>query len=126
MNENEYLWEDKKRIWGLPISFTKYWLDNQRLYVKAGFFNSKTSEILLYRILDIESSQTLWQKLFKVGNVTLYSADKSDKVTVLVNIKNPTQTHKYVSELIEGVRAEKGLIGKEMIGTADNTNCDCH
>ena len=60
------IWSDRKRHLGLPISFTKYVVDNDRLYMSKGFFTTVVDEILLYRILDIKMSRNLVQKLFGV------------------------------------------------------------
>ena len=45
----EYLWNDRKRILGMPLSFTKYSLSKDRIFVKTGFFTSKFEEVVLYR-----------------------------------------------------------------------------
>ena len=49
-----YLWKDRKRYLGLPLSFTRYMLSEDRLFVSVGFLNIKDDEILLYRIRDID------------------------------------------------------------------------
>ncbi|MDO4564465.1 MAG: PH domain-containing protein [Clostridia bacterium] len=117
--ENEILWKDRKRILGLPLSFTKYALDKDRLYIKVGFFSSETNELLLYRVLDIKSYRTFWQKICRVGSVSLYSADKSHSILELKNIKNSEKVRKFLSVLIEQRRSEKGITGREMYGTGD-------
>ena len=115
--EEEILWADTKRWLGLPWTFTKYQVDHDRLYRKDGFLKTETDETLLYRILDIKSSQTLGQKLFGVGTVTLYCSDKSNGVLALENIKKPDQVRRFLSELVEQKRAETGVKGREIIGT---------
>ena len=40
LEENPILWSDRKRYLGLPISFTKYTLDEDRLYIKKGFLST--------------------------------------------------------------------------------------
>ena len=68
LTENEeILWQDKKRYLGLPISFTIYSFSNNKFYLKKGIFNISSEEILLYRVLDLTFKQTLWQKIFGVG-----------------------------------------------------------
>jgi hypothetical protein len=111
------LWSDKKRIFGLPISFTNYFLENNRLYLKKGLLKTETNEVLLYRILDIKSSQNFSQKIFGVGTVSIYSADQSNRILNLINIKNPNKVHRYLSDLVEKERQEKGIAGREIIGT---------
>ena len=42
------LWKDRKRPFlGLPWSFTKYKVDEDRLYLETGFFNSTEDEVRL-------------------------------------------------------------------------------
>lgn len=124
----EIVWNDRKRILGMPISFTKYSADNERLYIKKGFFSTESNEILLYRILDFSCKCTLWQKIFGVGTVTLYSADQSDHTLKLVNIKQAEKVKMFLSQLVENEREKRGLIGREIYGTAgvgmDHDGCD--
>jgi len=49
-----YTWKDRKRILGLPITFTRYRLSEDRLFLEKGFFNIKQEEVLLYRVRDLE------------------------------------------------------------------------
>ncbi len=116
------LWKDRKRHLGLPISFTVYTVDENRLYVQKGLFTTSTSELLLYRILDIKSRRTFWQKLLGVGDVTLYNADASDNQIVLKNIRNPKAVRRFLSQIVEHRRSEKGVTGREMYGAANS----CH
>ena len=46
------IWEDRKRILGMPISMTKYYLSEDRLFVQTGLINMKIEETLLYRVTD--------------------------------------------------------------------------
>lgn len=124
LEEKEILWADRKRVMGLPISFTRYSIDDERLYVKKGFFHTELDEILLYRILDIKSSQSLGQKLLGVGTLTLYSADQTDRSLQLKNIKNPEKLHRYLSSVIEKNRQSKGIAGREIVGMASHGGLD--
>lgn len=84
-----YLWQDRKRHLGLPLSFTRYSLSEDRLFVSVGLLNLKDDEVLLYRVRDIDTSRTLWQRIFGVGTITVMSSDKSMPNLVLKNIKDP-------------------------------------
>lgn len=120
MSENKgILWSDRKRILGLPITFTKYELDEERLTIRRGLITSTVDETLLYRILDIKMSRTLGQKLFGVGTIHLYSADRTDQHLDLENISRPDEVRKQLSRLVEKARMEKRMAGREMYGTAD-------
>ena len=86
VEEKEILWADRKRILGMPISFTRYSMDDERLYVKTGLLRTELNEILLYRILDVKSTQTLWQRIFGVGTLTLFSVGKRSPVLKILAI----------------------------------------
>ena len=119
--EEEILWADTKRWLGLPLTFTKYKVDKERLTCKQGFLKTETDEILLYRILDIKCTQTLGQKLFGVGTVTLYCTDKSSGILPLENIKQPDKVRRFLSDLVEQKRTETGVKGREIYGTGTGT-----
>ena len=63
---DQYIWRDRKRFLGMPLSFTRYALSEDRLFLSVGFFSIKDEEVLLYRVRDISSSRTLWQRLLGV------------------------------------------------------------
>ena len=98
-----YIWKDRKRRLGLPLSFTRYAMSEDRLFVSVGFLNIKDEELLLYRVRDINTSRTLGQRIFGVGTVTVMSSDKTTPSLLLKNIKNPMEVkellHKQVEEM---------------------------
>ena len=108
---NDFLWQDKKRYFGAPISFTNYSFDEERLYIKKGLLITETHETLLYRILDIKSTQNIFQRLFDVGTVVLYCADQSHRIIRLESIKDFDNVRKTISRMVEDARDEKGISG---------------
>lgn len=118
IEEEQPLWRDRKRILGMPLSFTVYEVDNERFTTRKGFFRTETNEILLYRILDIRLVRTFGQKLFGVGSITLFSADQSNNTFEIKNIKKPDAVRKFISRVVESERSEKGLTGREIYGAA--------
>lgn len=127
--DDPILWSDKKRILGMPISFTRYSFDENKFYTKVGFLNITNNELLLYRVLDIQMSRSLWQRIFGVGTITMNTADQTNKVLVVKNIKTPERVFKALSTIVEKERDEKRVLGKEMFGAAhmgDGCDCDVH
>lgn len=118
----EYLWKDRKRYLGMPISFTRYSMSEDRLFTSVGFLNIKDDEVLLYRVRDIDTSRSLWQRLFGVGTVTVVSSDKTMPNLVLKNVKDPV----FVKELIHNQVEEMKLKRRVRVGEimADNDNMD--
>ncbi len=116
--KDEILWHDRKRILGMPISFTKYSMDDNRIYVKRGLLNSVMDELLLYRVLDVKLSRNLFQKIFRVGTINLSTADKSNPNLEIKNIKNSDKIRTLISNIVERERDEKRVMGKEMFGAS--------
>ena len=84
----EIVWSDRKRIiFGLPWTFTKYSLDEDKLYINTGFLNSTEDEIRLYRITDVTLKRSLGQKIFGMGTIHCDSSDVTQKNFDVKNIK---------------------------------------
>ncbi len=67
----QMLWKDRKRHLGLPLSFTRYSLSEDRLFLSSGVLNIRDEEVLLYRVSDISLNRTLFQRMLGVGTVVV-------------------------------------------------------
>ena len=106
-------WTDKKRILGMPITFTRYSLVTNeewtKIFVKTGFLSTREEEINLYRIYDLTMSSTLGEKLFGVGTITLYSKDESTPCLQLLHIKNVKEVRNMLASKIEEEKLKRGF-----------------
>ena len=119
---NEYFWKDRKRYLGLPISFTRYALSHDRLFLSVGFFSVRDDDILLYRIRDISVKRTLWQRIFGVGTVTVQSSDKTHPSLELKNVKNPLRVKELLHDLVEEMKAKRRMRFGEILGSGYDEN----
>ena len=111
--KTEIVWKDRKhRLW-FPLSFTKYYIKNGRIYMDKGLLNTTSDQTLLYRITDIQMKRSLGQKIFGTGTVTLVSNVDANPKLHLQNIKHPHEVYDRISDLIEEARSQKNVIGKE-------------
>ena len=111
-----YLWKDRKRYFGMPISFTRYALSEDRLFVSEGFLNIRDDEVLLYRVRDIDTARSLWQRLFGVGTVTVMSSDKTMPNLVLKNVKDPVYVKELIHEQVEDMKIRRRVRFGEIMG----------
>ena len=102
-----YLWKDRKRYFGLPLSFTKYSLSEDRLFISQGLLNIRDDEVLLYRVRDIDTTRTLWQRLFGVGTITVVSSDKTMPTLVLKNVKDPVFVKELIHRQVEEMKIKR-------------------
>lgn len=120
----EYLWKDRKRYFGLPLSFTRYALSEDRLFTSVGFLNIRDDEILLYRVRDIDTSRSLWQRLFGVGTVVVASSDKTMPNLVLKNIKDPVLVKELIHKQVEETKIKRRVRFGEIMTDADGDGID--
>ena len=113
IENTDILWKDKKHHLWFPLSFTTYYIEDDRLMIKKGFFNTTLDETLLYRIVDITFRQSLGEKIFGTGNIILKTKADADRDITLVNIKQPLEVRKMLSRMVEESRDRRNVVGKE-------------
>ena len=113
----EYIWKDRKRYFGMPLSFTRYALSEDRLFLSTGFFSIKDDEVLLYRVRDITTSRSLWQRLFGVGTIIVASSDRTMPTLVLKNVKDPVMVKELLHEQVEVMKLRRRVRVGEIMGS---------
>ena len=116
----EILWQDRKRFMGMPLSFTKYKLGKDRLFIETGLFSTKYEEILLYRVMDISLKRNLWQKIFGVGSITVKSSDSTCPELLIKNIKASFDTKELLHSTVEEVKKDRRVRVSEIVGDDDS------
>ena len=116
MDSIQYLWKDRKRILGLPITFTRYRLSEDRLFCEKGFLSIKQDEVLLYRVRDLQLNMKLGQRIFGVGTICVVSSDKSVPHLDLVSVKNPRQVKEMIHQKVEAAKDQRRMRTMEMVG----------
>lgn len=124
MDSIEYIWKDRKRILGMPITFTRYRLSEDRLFCEKGFFNIKQDEVLLYRVRDLQLNMSLGQRLFGVGTICIVSSDKSVPHLDLVNVKDPRAVKEMIHHSVEEAKDKRRMRTMEVMGGEDADHVD--
>lgn len=117
MTENEEIMKERKRwaFFGIPWTFTKYTLMTKKLVISQGLFRTVENEILLYRIVDISYTRTLWQKIFRMGTITVFSHDKTTPQLEIKNIKHSREFKEALSDAVEKDRIRMKMRQSELI-----------
>ena len=117
------LWSDCKRVFffGLPLSFTKYRLTTNRLFVNTGFLTQREDEVRLYRITDVSLSRTLMQRVFGLSTIHCNSSDKTLGNFDIINIKDGEEVKEILSQSVERERIARRVSTREnMIDVSDD------
>lgn len=128
--QTAYIWKDKKRSFlGLPISFTTYMLENDKLLISSGFLSKREEEIRLYRIMDLTLKRSFGERLCGVGTIHCCSADKSTPEFDIKHVKNPREVKNLISDLVEEERDRKRISGREFLSDSigdDESDSNIH
>lgn len=124
-NDFEYLWTDKKRtLFGLPLSFTRYFLTTEKLITRKGFLTIEEDECEIYRVTDKKLKLPFFQRLFKCGTIIVTVKDVDTPVKELVSIKNPRAVMSLIDKQVNLQRDKYNIRGRDMVGTGHCFNED--
>ena len=108
------LWKDKKRIFGMAISFTRYELTESRLLVKTGLFNIREEELRLFRVRDLSTQESLLDRLFGVGSIVLLTSDATSPTLKIQHVKNSMRVKELLSAQVEEARMKNRVRSMEV------------
>ena len=120
-NENTagLVWSDRKRtLFGLPWSFTRYYLYDDKLIIDTGFFSRREEEVRLYRIMDITLNRSLEERIFGLGTIHCCSGDKTSPEFDIKRIKLPRDVKERLSDMVEFERM------RHRVGTREYMDAD--
>ncbi|MDD5946650.1 MAG: PH domain-containing protein [Oscillospiraceae bacterium] len=126
-----YLWRDRKRtIFGLPWSFTVYYLTETKVVTRTGMLNLAEDELDLYKVTDKKLVLPFWQRLVGCGTVILYVRDTDTPIKELRCIKDPRKVLEMLDKQIDAQRDRWNTRGRDMYGSGmrpphHDRDCDC-
>lgn len=108
----EIIWQDRKRHFGLPWSFYRYYLVKKegewvKLFRHKGFLSAIIDEINVYRCYDLTLQITLGDKIFRTGTIEILSNDGAVPMFHLRHIANPYKVRDLISNMIEIERKKR-------------------
>ncbi len=122
------VWSDRKHgIFGLPWSFTKYILTEDKLLIIKGLFKQTEEEIRLYRIMDVSLTRSLGERIDGLGTIHCCSADKSAPEFDIKRIRDCRKVKELLSDMVEKQRVARGVtLREEMARDVSDDNHDGH
>ena len=92
---------------GLPFTFTKYTVNEEKLIINQGFFKLKENTCYLYKVIDIKMERSLLERMCGLGTIICYTGDVTDKVIKLEHIKNSKKINDYLLDQSEEMRRKR-------------------
>ncbi len=124
-NEIPYVWTDKKRtLFGLPISFTRYFLTETKFITRTGFLSVDEDELDLYKITDKKIKRPFGQRLFGCGTIIIYSRDTDTPTKEIRCVKNVRMVSDKIDLYLNQMRDKYGIRGRDLMNMYDGGNAD--
>lgn len=100
------MYQEKKRslLFGLPLSFTTYRIEDEKINIRKGLFRTIEDDTLMYRIQDVKLVIRFWERIFRLGTVVCYSSDVTDPKLELSHIKRAREIKDYILKSSETER----------------------
>ena len=120
VEKHEIKWKDRKRIiFGLPWSFTRYRLTDDKLIVSTGIFSINEEEIRLYRIMDVTLKRSLGERLWGLGTIHLCSSDKTTPEIDIKRVRQSADVKEMLSDMVEVARKKNRVSAREFMSGDD-------
>ena len=107
-------WKDRKRYFGMPISFTQYFILEKegewlKLFCETGFLSTHFEEVQLYKVEDFTLNQTLTNKIWNEGTIIIKSNDKTAPLFKIIRVANPYKVYDLFTSLVARDRKERNF-----------------
>ena len=87
----------------------RYIITNERVRIIDGVLGKSTEDVELIRIQDIDQTQRLSERLFRLGDLTIRSRNASQPQILLNNIKDPERVHEILRRAVLKARKKYQL-----------------
>jgi len=112
---------EKKRVkfFGLPLSFTKYTIAEEKITITTGFLNIIEDDCYMYKIQDVRLTRSFSERLFKLGTITCYTGDTTHPELTLLHIKHASEIKNYIMKYSEEARRKRRALHAINIASAE-------
>jgi len=97
----------------------RYKVTTERIFYTTGIFSKKTEALELYRVRDVDMYEPFWQRMFKLGNISLSTSDKTTSNFLLKAVPNPANLMNEIRKNVEHRRDVKRVRGVEFLDDED-------
>ena len=91
---------------------TRITISTDRLHFETGLFSKSTRTLELAKVQDVRVNQTMWQRIFNVGNVSLETAGSSSRI-FMDSIDRPQEVANHILDMARAAgrvaQAQSGL-----------------
>lgn len=106
----DYIEKKRTKLFALPICFTTYTINEEKVNIKSGFLNITEDDAFMYKIQDARLSKSLMERIFKLGTITCYTGDTTHPELKLIHIKKSGEIKDFIMNKSEEARLKRRTI----------------
>lgn len=124
-DENIKYRERKRWVFlGLPFTFTVYYIKDDVLTIDQGFFKKIENDCYMYKVQDVEHTQTFFERLVGLGTITCFTGDTTHPKLIIEHVKRSREIKNYILEASEAARMRRRTLNTLNIGTETMDDMD--
>lgn len=124
-DENIKYRERKRWVFlGLPFTFTVYIIKDDVLTIDQGFFKKIENDCYMYKVQDVEHTQTFFERLVGLGTITCFTGDTTHPKLIIEHVKRSREIKNYILEASEAARMRRRTLNTLNIGTETMDDMD--
>ena len=117
---------ERKRwlFFGLPFTFTKYTIKEDRITIQSGLFKTVENDCYMYKVQDVQHTATLIEKIFKLGTIVCFTGDTTHPKLILQHVKHSKEIKEFILLKSEEARIKRRTVNMLDIGSGDMDDID--
>ena len=124
--DEDIKYRERKRwvFLGLPFTFTVYIIKDDVLTIDQGFFKKIENDCYMYKVQDVEHTQTFFERLVGLGTITCFTGDTTHPKLSIEPVKRSKEIKNYILEASEAARMRRRTLNTLNIGTESMDDMD--
>ncbi len=103
----EFVERKRTRLFGLPWTFTRYSIDEDKVTIKTGFLSIVEDDAYMYKIQDVRLIRSFLDRMNRTGTVICYTGDITHPELKLQHIKHAADIKDFLRKASEEARLKR-------------------